>query len=177
MPQIVEAEYSSSPKAIKFLEKTVTKIDKRKLLDITLYENDQGKKGEIIHNAKYVIGANNLAEGYCLLNSMRIEDFMNHPFVTSIQQLSENHQYLSYQIVIPSSNQVNLRFYEKNHQDYVERYGIISFYSPPDQRTIYLLVLDAYYPKTFESVLAHDIANFINQDLKYYALIASMDSN
>lgn len=174
--EIIKSEYFSGPNTLGFYEKKVTRIQKLDILDITAYQDHEGQKGSLIHNAKYILGAKNLAEGYCLLDTMRIEDFMDHPFVTSIQALPENSNYLADKLVYPDPNLVRLHFYEKVDAKFVERYGIIYFYSPVHKRMLHLLVLDAYYPKSLESTFAEDIAAYINFELERYTYFALLES-
>ncbi|MBF2054529.1 MAG: hypothetical protein IGS03_13880 [Candidatus Sericytochromatia bacterium] len=153
-------------------EKQTRKVQKHTLLDISYYTKDaEGQKLSFVSLASYIIGAKNMSEGYCLISPMNITEFMTDPLVQSIQALPEK-AYLSNKIVNPHPHLLSLRFYEQEHPDFIERYGILSYLNKEHNTWEHFLLLDAYYPKNLEAALEQDTLQAINTFVHKYATLA-----
>jgi len=172
MPEIVKIQYF--PKTgLGIYEKNTRKVQKQTLLNITYHHKDEnGLKGSLSSLATYIIGAKNLSEGYCLIHPMDITEFMTDPFVQSIQALPENPNYLSDKIVNPHPDLLTIRFYEKEHPEFIERYGVMSVQRKDLNTWVHALLLDAYYPKNLEAELQPDMLQALNTFIGEHAALA-----
>lgn len=105
--------------------------------------------------AIYIFGQNNVCIGYFLMDPFDISKVMNEPIIQKIKLLSENPNYLSTQISLPTG--ASITFYEIENQGFIERYGILT--TPTGEK---YLQLDAFYPLGLEGDLNQYLINSLN---------------
>ena len=103
--------------------------------------------------------------GYALIDPMGMDyRLQNYPSVKQMNALPINHTYLKNEL--KSSPEFTIHFHEKNHGQFVERYGIFEFLGQDKTKPInQMLLLDSFYPKELEQILKPHIIKAINFNL------------
>lgn len=136
-----------------------TKDISKQIYFLILEDNKEPILG--VGKAIYILNKENVSIGYCLLDPM-VSDFKDNLFVTDsvvrqITSLQVNNNLLKNKKFYPNTSAI---VYEKEHDGYIERYIL------GKTQHSEMLLLDAFYPKEFDSVLKEKITKNIRLNLK-----------
>lgn len=110
----------------------------------------------------YILNNSDISIGYCFLEQQYIGNLENEPEIIKIKSLSVNSNYLKNDINLP--NGTTLKFYEKDHGDYIERYCILDQEDTENGHTEHIM-MDSFYPKILDSKLKKRIVTVLNYNI------------
>lgn len=136
------------------------KIIKNKKVKIYLDLYGSRKLGMYKDKGIYVFDNNDICIGYVsVIKGKTLSHLQNNPKILKMKSLKKSTKYLKEDLLVPRTQ---IDFYEKDHGDYIERFGINKDF----------IFLDAFYPKDLDEYMSKKIVEVLN-----FNYISSKEAN
>lgn len=139
---------------------TKTKIIKNRKIKTYSSMHGSEKLGMYKDKGIYVFDNNDICIGYVsVIKGKTLSHLQNNPKILKMKALKKSTKYLKEDLLVPRTQ---IDFYEKDHGDYIERFGINKDF----------IFLDAFYPKDLDEYMSKKIVEVLN-----FNYISSKEAN